>query len=249
MLKLFKKQTVKRIFQSTEKTVQQIHAEFNTAGDRLLAEANEIINSKEALFKKAGRLQKVGFAILPEMRQAVRIERIENNIELVKEYQFHYPRNKFIIEEQVRTICEKYNLFCGYLNQYKGFVPEKSLNQIENFKLKEEHFQIKYDYIKVSKEEYNELLLKAEAGDPNIQTYLNHSNEAMYRIDQRPSKESFKICAPEKDMEMYGGKKTSYNTISYPDPVVLQPVKGGYLIVTAWGDEASDEIVLNPKEN
>ena len=34
-----------------------------------------------------------------------------------------------------------------------------------------------------------------------------------------------------------------------PDPVVLQPVKGGYLIITAWGDEASDEIVVNQKMN
>jgi len=33
------------------------------------------------------------------------------------------------------------------------------------------------------------------------------------------------------------------------DPVVLQPVKGGYLIITAWGDEASDELVVNQKFN
>ena len=34
-----------------------------------------------------------------------------------------------------------------------------------------------------------------------------------------------------------------------PDPVVLQPVKGGYLILTAWGDEASDPIVINEINN
>ena len=33
------------------------------------------------------------------------------------------------------------------------------------------------------------------------------------------------------------------------DPIVLAKVQGGYLIVTAWGAEASDEDVLNPNNN
>ena len=31
------------------------------------------------------------------------------------------------------------------------------------------------------------------------------------------------------------------------DPIILHKVPGGYLIVTAWGDEANDELVV--KEN
>jgi hypothetical protein len=34
-----------------------------------------------------------------------------------------------------------------------------------------------------------------------------------------------------------------------PDPVVLQPVKNGYLILTAWGNESEDELVVNQKFN
>ena len=34
-----------------------------------------------------------------------------------------------------------------------------------------------------------------------------------------------------------------------PDPIVLQRVERGYLIITAWGDEASDPIVVNSKNN
>jgi hypothetical protein len=34
-----------------------------------------------------------------------------------------------------------------------------------------------------------------------------------------------------------------------PDPIVFYQVKGGYLIVTAWGDEARDEVILNPNTN
>jgi hypothetical protein len=33
------------------------------------------------------------------------------------------------------------------------------------------------------------------------------------------------------------------------DPVVLCPVDGGYLIIAAWGQEASDENVVNEKNN
>jgi hypothetical protein len=42
-------------------------------------------------------------------------------------------------------------------------------------------------------------------------------------------------------------KKDGYK-LEY-DPIVLQPVKGGYLVVTKWGLEASDEIVTNPTSN
>lgn len=41
----------------------------------------------------------------------------------------------------------------------------------------------------------------------------------------------------------------SLTRVNVPDPVVLQPVKGGFLIVCAWGEEASDEIVVNEKMN
>ena len=63
---------------------------------------------------------------------------------------------------------------------------------------------------------------------------------------------NLQICAPVKDMDSTGlevaeGYKLQKKHI--PDPVVLQPVKNGYLILTAWGDEASDELVVNQKFN
>lgn len=44
---------------TTKEIIEQIHDEFNTAGDRLLKEAKEIIN--EGVLNKAGRLEKIGF--------------------------------------------------------------------------------------------------------------------------------------------------------------------------------------------
>lgn len=72
-----------------------------------------------------------------------------------------------------------------------------------------------------------------------------------YRMIQRTER---LICAPKKDFDLKGLKKIgalfmSVTTVHVPDPVVLQPVKGGFLILCAWGDESADELVVNPKHN
>lgn len=64
----------------------------------------------------------------------------------------------------------------------------------------------------------------------------------------------FEICAPASDMmsaEKSRGLLGLFKakvTVD-PDPIVLYPVKHGYIIVTAWGDEASDPLVLNEQMN
>ena len=69
------------------------------------------------------------------------------------------------------------------------------------------------------------------------------------------SKAPLEICAPVKDFNTKGMELKDFklSKIEIPDPVVLQPVnfKGEkyYLIVTAWGDEASDELVVNETLN
>jgi len=62
----------------------------------------------------------------------------------------------------------------------------------------------------------------------------------------------YSIAAPEKDMEissLYEKKGWRIFKKTPPDPVVFCKVRGGYLIITAWGDEASDEEVVNQKMN
>lgn len=63
---------------------------------------------------------------------------------------------------------------------------------------------------------------------------------------------AFKICAPKQDFDTRGFVVQDGYKLIY-DPIVLQPVSkegiGGYLIVTAWGDEAKDEVVTNPINN
>jgi hypothetical protein len=64
-------------------------------------------------------------------------------------------------------------------------------------------------------------------------------------------KEGFKICASVKDfdtsnMRIEDGYRLEYNL---PDPIVLQPVNGGYLIVSKWGLEGEDAELTNEKMN
>lgn len=63
---------------------------------------------------------------------------------------------------------------------------------------------------------------------------------------------AFKICAPKEDFDTRGYEVVDGHKLVY-DPIVLQPVFkngiSGFLIITAWGDEASDELVVNETNN
>jgi len=235
------------------KEVMEIHHEFETAADKLLLEATSII--AEAATKdtsKVNRLEALGFKqagqvteLKPLLQKA---ELGKEQVSLVNYYKINYPFNKFITEEQVKTICHKYNLVCGDVERFKGFVPEKNLKDIENFKLKEEDFtyqqgnwnswSMEWRYKRITREEF-----------------LSRTTSKVWNTDKEYkfiTGEPLKICAPIKDMDNKGldlvdGYKLEKKHI--PDPVVLQPVNGGYLILTAWGDEASDPLVVNEINN
>lgn len=273
--------------------VEQIHMEFFTAADLLVEEAKSVLKQAESLnAQKVKRLISLGFKnakqvqeVEPVMKKA---ELGEEQIKLIRYYQHNYPLNKFITEEQVKQICYKYNLVCGDVSRYKGFVPEKNLREIERFKLKDqeastmiiEAYAPSGNSIGTFTAQGVELKrLKGEAywhiykksGDKYEYSFQQDSESTlpfMYGSDRsnlfglqemgyisaiRVCNHSLQICAPVKDMDTRGleikdGYKLS-EKIHIPDPVVLQPVKGGYLILTAWGDEASDPIVVNQINN
>lgn len=229
------------------KEVESIHNEFFTAGDSILQEASCLLKElEEKDLAKGRRLAALGFG---KTREAVVAIETENKLTTTKEiadlvihYRVNYPNNKFITEEQVKQICEKYGLVCGETTMYKGFVPENKLSIIEGFKINKKDGSIFYKYgntLKTLQQWYEGGNSKSFVDD-NVKTQCEIYTEI----------ESLKICAPLKDMEIPNGKELKgYKIQSIPDPVVLQPVKGGYLIVCAWGDEASDEIVVNEINN
>lgn len=269
--------------------VVEIHNEFNSAADKLLEEANNIINeAKTKDINKVNRLEALGFKQANQVTELKplqqKAELSEEQIKLLSYYRITYPFNKFITEEQVKNICYKYNLVCGDVGRFRGFVPEKNLKQIENFKLKERELntliclekngkifylentaifkkgdyshlynnKLPYDYFTNSAFQSNILENKNRfySNDQNNIFGLKYRGNIEFIIENN----NLKICAPIKDMDMSNmtienGYKMKEAIKHIPDPVVLQPVKGGYLIITAWGDEASDPIVVNEINN
>jgi hypothetical protein len=233
------------------KEVLEIHNEFNTAADKLLEEAQAIINKGSTKnVKKVNRLESLGFKQANEVSELKpllhQVELSKEQIELVNYYKREYPFNKFITEEQVQAICHKYNLVCGDVSIFKGFVPEKNLKEIENFKLKQKDFQEFYCWAGTWDTIAN---IKIRYGEPD--SYFDFARNKNISDKYQKRKGSLKICAPIKDMDISDLElKDGYKLEKHvPDPVVLQPVNGGYLILTAWGDEASDPLVVNEINN
>lgn len=253
--------------------VDEIHNEFFLAGDKILEEAKGILDdAANKSIEKSRRLSALGFTKTNEVVIANNLINTKELAELVSYYQLNYPKYKFITENQVQEICKKYSLVCGKIGLYKGFVPEDKLSIIEQVDIKKEdadlielvntcvtHISIGY-YKRSSitaKQQY--LITGGEVAvkEPIMEDIKRRAislgiKESDIYIERRNGGEpvSFKICAPLKDMDTTGMELKGYRLEEHiPDPVVLRPVQGGYLIVCAWGDEASDEIVVNQKLN
>lgn len=244
--------------------VHDIHNEFYTAGDSILQEAESLLKELEVKdLAKGKRLAALGFG---KTREAVVAIETENKLATTKEiadlvmyYRINYPNNKFITEEQVKAICEKYGLVCGDTTMYKGFVPENKLSLIEKFKVNDKDRELVFEF----GGSYYTIQQLKESSIIGESKYISNKRDYDYLIEfGKPTKsiysyprskyggDNLKICAPLKDMEIPQGKLLKgYKIMDIPDPVVLQPVRGGYLIVCAWGDEATDEIVVNQANN
>lgn len=269
------------------KEVLEIHHEFEIASDKLLKECKEILQKADNInTDKTKRLENLGFKqakevleVKPLIQKAVLSK---DQIDLINYYKINYPFNKFITEDQVKEICHKYNLVCGNVERFKGFVPEKNLLDIENFKLKEkesnflickglrgtkdfvlenakvyEYFDSDYFFIvKKGKEKYSYDDFAFQSND-GVEFYAKDREnifglKSLGHINFNIINNNLQICAPVKDMDITGLELTEGYKLEkkhIPDPVVLQPVNGGYLILTAWGDEASDPIVVNEINN
>lgn len=256
---------------TTKEVVEEIHETFYTEVDRLLASAkisNSLETDKQDLIDKSRRLKEIGFHGAREVgeanAEAARLYALEQEneekrelVEAIKYFSFKYPNHKFITEKSVKKICEKYNLVYGTIDRYTGSVPDKNLRHIEDFSVSEddECFSCKeIRYISFSR---SERVVRT--------THITHERVMQITKDierTRPSdyREEIEICpleiaAPSKDFRMEGMevKEHKLSKIEIPDPIVLKPVifngKKHYLIITAWGLEAGDELVVNANHN
>lgn len=252
---------------TVDELIDEIHESFFTEVDKLLAEAKIIRSTdstKQNLLDKVERLKKLGFEKSKECVEAQteidRIKAIKNDNEYKKElaetisyFSVKYPQYKFITEDSVKKICEKYGLVYGEVAKYKGTVPDKNLKIIEDFKIDEndyvylEHCNSMYGYDVriISKQTYE------EKQQQKLDGILRTSVTGYYSY----GKSTLEIAAPLSDFDMTAKEVKDYKIVNkpIPDPIVLQPVyhsgKKHYLIVTAWGKESEDELVQNETLN
>ena len=107
--------------------IEQIHHEFEVAHEVLLEEAKKHIGIAEAHpVDKVKRMVALGFAQAKQVDETSGIikqaDLSQEQMDIVLEYKRKYPLNKFITEEQVKVICEKYNLVCGEIGKFRGFL-------------------------------------------------------------------------------------------------------------------------------
>lgn len=254
---------------TTSDLIKEIHNEFNTEVDNLLREVGILVPLPElnkAILSKAERLKQLGFKntiIVEEANKQLKEEAeiLKKNLvkqklkEAIEYFSVKYPFKKFITEDSVKRICAKYNLIYGEVFYYTGDIPEKNLKELEEFKLDETD--------EVWCENYGRgttfLISKNAVPKINEYGYSTEGDSSMHTwVNSRPTyiKASLEIVAPVKDfntdkMEIKNFKLDK--KIEIPDPIVLQPVMYNnnkyYLILTAWGDEASDELVINQNFN
>ena len=240
--------------------ITMVHKEFKEAGDKLFDEASRILESKKVLnMPKYKRLKELGFTAAKEVVEAETIlserKMHEDLVNLVQHYRMRYPFNKFITLEKLQEICKKYGLIYGPVSRYTGFIPEAKLSEMEKFKFKKEDAPLEFQFgwswydEEELKKPWNSFpgskyLDDQDKYDESLNAGKPMNNYCRYRDSE------LLICAPLKDMKVDAWERISnYQIVPVPDPVVLKEVKGGFLIVTAWGDEASDPNVVNEINN
>jgi len=207
---------------SNVELIEDIHNEVYSAHDLLLKEANAVLETPidESKVEDYQNLIKLGFnneknisSFKEEMRKIEESKKIKSTIEY---YSFKYPFNKFINEDSVVRICDKYSLLLTNVDRFIGGIPEKNQKEIINFKV--DKIDLPHSYTKESEYVVGTTLL---------------------------------IVATKDQLNMKNARVQGHKLVDIvkEDPIVLQPVKNGYLIVSAWGIEASDKEVQNPKFN
>lgn len=124
------------LFKSNDQIVKEIHSEFDTAQERLLEQANKIIEDTENLnFKKGEQLVRLGFTSSEEAKflreRAEEIQKSGKLAQQVVHYKDQYPFLRFLTQEELERICEKYSLIFAPVSAYKKNVPQKNLDEIE----------------------------------------------------------------------------------------------------------------------
>lgn len=249
---------------SNSEIIQQIHNSFFTEQDRLIEEAttpSDLTDKEMALIDKVEKLHSLGFDSSKEneLVRPLREKRRENNekkelLKAINYFSQKYPQYKLITKESIKEICKKYNLIFGDVRFYIGTVPDKNLEAIANCNIAKEdkYYQVEY----YSRELNLRHPIRMSGSFEYCSKYESLGGTIKIDIPEKEIKpESLVIAASANDFDLERMDVRDFEIVKrqIPDPVVLHPVvfneKKYFLIVTAWGEEASDELVVNERMN
>lgn len=255
---------LKKKTQTPLEVVQEIHQKVLTSGDHCLAEAKKILQTKEAeeieLFEK---MKQRGFGNTKEIKEREAEIKLQAEArakaKLIADYAIRYPHKKFISTEEMDKICTDYKLILGADQHYTGSIPLRSMKEIVDFKLNpvdEIHYEGTWraiestqisktkgviDWKEISKEKY---MAATEGGKKLVQN--NNRKHYISNTDYRM------VAAPQSMFKIEGmvieGNQLK-KVVEVDDPVCLQPVRYGYIIVAVWGEELAIAKMQNEKMN
>jgi hypothetical protein len=252
-------------------TIEQIHGEFDTAQELILEEAKRIISeNKVENVDYIQKMKQLGFVNSDVVKKAEKKQKtvVENNemAELVMYYKREYPFLKFLTEDKLDEICDKYNLIYAPVNRYKKSVPEKNLNEIQSAK-RINHMDRVETYYKVTdikdasysriptsiKKKVCEGVHHEKPDWMYLGRKYGRSGDFMSATitTERIEKDGLFIAAPKSHFNLNGlksHKKGFFKSITerqIPDPIVFRYVRGGIQVLSKWGDESNDISLQN----
>ena len=221
--------------------IQRIHnpKNFNTFNE-------ELIKKYEALVKLGFTSGETFLKGEEELKRKQKLNSEQHNLNKLESpiiyFSKKYTLYKFISVEGVNFIKDKYNLSIGTVDLYIGDIPDKNLEAILNFKIEDEDCL----YLLQNYRHNGSLNGTIPVAFNEYQKSLRRDYSYIRRDFETVKKAPLEIVAPLKDFKV---KEVIKPIEDIEDPIVLQPVYYNntkyYLIVTAWGEEASDELVVN----
>jgi len=223
------------------KTFKEVHQEIEN--ESLFV----IKNHDTTRFKeKANFLSNLGFdnSIATKLYHA-----ISDNKDIIQEYAIKYPTYKFILKPQLERICEKYNLYVRDPKFFLGDIPEKNIADMANFKV---YVSDLFEYSETRRSSIAYSILPEQDRFEDIKISSNDFNKTGVSrfIKIAAIEELFDVNAFKQSKQRILGKTELQPKHQVElDPIVLCETLHGYLIITAWGDEANDELVANQTFN
>lgn len=259
-----------KLFKTSNEIVAEIHDQIDTAQDRLLMQAREII-SRHLDNTKAERLAAIGFVNTKDVRNHMESKAVlvksREQAELVEYYKRTYPFQKFLTEEEFDQICKKYRLEYHPVENYVKTVPDKNLREIETAQPLKQEDEPSNRIWSVLSPEIKLFLSSKFGGIFNRETWtFPRVIEGKHFIDEfkadaylhslgyktqwlvskvenyTQNRSGLFIAAPKSHFK---GKDKSIRLMEQKDPIVFRYVRGGIQVITKWGIEAEDQMLVN----